>query len=854
MRNFNRTAILLAGVAASTMGAGLAHAAEATASVGTDDIVVTAQRREERAQDVPVVVTAITSDKLSRLNIASPQDLMGKVPSMTVGNAATATRESQTITIRGQATSFLASPGVALYFNEVPLPQATSLPLQGGAGLFFDLENVQVLSGPQGTLFGRNTTGGAVLFQAKKPTNRFEGYVEAAFGNYDLNAFEGALNVPLIDDKLMVRIAGSYRDRRGFTRDLVWNKWRDDVHYYTGRISVLARPTERFENLFVAYGSKSSTNGAGHVLTDFNIAGLSARGMCTTDPASVTATLANCQVYTDQVNISKANGPRATRMSADEYSKLETWGVINTSTFELSDNAKLRNIISYQQLYDNYAGDSDGSPLQVYQTSQNAKFPDFPIAGFTDAYGLPNTPGNVYQNGVSFGEPRDRVQLFTEELQLQGTALDNKLTYTVGGFWFDSRPKGPWRYRPLNGCPAALTGQVPGCIPADGYSGATQKSKALYAQATLDLGTLSPALSRVRLTGGLRHSWDTIIGFSSSWGIVDAPSTVSSQNPIADPDTDVDDIRCASGTPALQYFLNTTDGRTSCNFGATLKSKALTWTVGLDYKPVDNLLLYAKVSKGYKAGGFNSFAIRPSTVTFAPEKLISYEAGFKSDWRIGDMPVRLNATYFYSDYSNIQRSSGDVDLPRAGAAIYSAKARIQGVEAEASIRPVPFLELAGSLSYTDAKYRDYRVPATSPTKDCSGNTIPTGSLLDYSCAPFQYVIPWMVNLNATLDIPVPEQWGDWSILANYTDVASQWTAGRPVEPGNMLAGYGLLNMSLAMKNIGQSGLDVTLFGTNLTNKLYRVSNNNVFGSSFTNSTLYGEPRMFGVKVRYNWGQ
>jgi len=175
------------------------------------DVIVTAQRREERAQDVPIVISAFSQERLQKLNVTQPQDLYGAVPSLVSGTQGQATRDVQSYSIRGQSTGFLASPGVQLYLNEVPLPSAISLNLQGAPGLFIDPENVQVLSGPQGTLFGRNTTGGAVLFQAHKPVDHFEGYVEGSVGNLNLNAFEGMINIP-VSDALMIRAAGAYQD------------------------------------------------------------------------------------------------------------------------------------------------------------------------------------------------------------------------------------------------------------------------------------------------------------------------------------------------------------------------------------------------------------------------------------------------------------------------------------------------------------------------------------------------------------------------------------------------------------------------------------------------------------------
>lgn len=166
----NRATLFLCGVALSTLGsvhAGAQVSSTLQPSGANDrseqmevrDIVVTAQRREERAQDVPVVVTAFSQERLEQMNVNEPQDLNGNVPSLVVGTQGQASRDVQSFAIRGQSTGFLALPSVATYLAEVPLVASISLSLQGGPGLFVDLANVQVLSGPQGTLFGRNTTG-----------------------------------------------------------------------------------------------------------------------------------------------------------------------------------------------------------------------------------------------------------------------------------------------------------------------------------------------------------------------------------------------------------------------------------------------------------------------------------------------------------------------------------------------------------------------------------------------------------------------------------------------------------------------------------------------------------------------
>lgn len=796
-------------------------------AVALDDIIVTAQRRAERSQDVPIVISAFSADDIRERGINEPQDLYGNVPSLVVGTQGQGSRDVQTYSIRGQSTGFLALPSVATYLNEVPLVASISLSLQGGPGLFVDLADVQVLSGPQGTLFGRNTTGGAVLMTAKRPdTNVTEGYIEGSYGNYDLVNIEGAFNVPLIQDKLAVRVAGAYYDRTGFTRDLVWDKDRDNQHWYTGRVSILATPTERLTNNLMIYGSKSRNNGPGYINRGFQ-PGLGSSGNCAT-PACVA-------ILNRQTEISQQIGPRRTRNDIDGYTDIDSWGLINTTDLELSDELTLRNIASYQRLKLDYASDNDGTPLQAYQLTQSGKFPDFPIPGLTDEFGI---PAGGYNNGVTLRHPRDNLKQFSEELQLQGNLLDNKLTFAVGGFYIDTKPASLWESAAVQFCPPPFTGN-PACGGSRGESGVTNKSRALYGQATLDFGAFSPALDSLRLTGGYRYTWDTVKGFSSNWTPrADGRVLCSVTNTIADVGSD-------------------------CRFDATLKTKAPTWTIGLDYKPVNGLMVYGKVTRGYKAGGFNSIAVNPQFRTFDPERLTSYEAGFKADWRIGSVPGRLNVTYFYSDYSNIQRPGGDFNLITfaGGAKILSATATIQGVEVDASFRPFDGLEIGGTFSHTDAEYKDYNYTSLGADRTCGPNgtfpVVPFGGAVDASCMPFQYVTPYIYNIHATAKIPLGKDMGELSYFINYSNVSRQPTAPASdpaFEPGSTLEGYGLLNMSLDWRNIGQSGIDASLFVNNATNKLYRVSNLNTFNSLGVWSNLYGEPRMYGVRLRYSFSR
>ena len=152
---------------------------------------------------------------------------------------------------------------VATYFAEVPTEVA-------GAGTFYDLANVQVLKGPQGTLFGRNTTGGAVLFEPARPDFEFAGYVKATLGNYDTREGEAVLNLPIIDDRLAIRLAGNIARRDGYTQSVRTGQKLDGRHYEAWRVSVLARPFDGLENLLILDGRRKDQSGTSAVLRQVN--------------------------------------------------------------------------------------------------------------------------------------------------------------------------------------------------------------------------------------------------------------------------------------------------------------------------------------------------------------------------------------------------------------------------------------------------------------------------------------------------------------------------------------------------------------------------------------------------------
>ncbi len=227
------------------------------------DIIVTARRQEERLQDVPISITVLSQEALSKRNIVSGADLGQYVPSL-VSNQQFGPEKSS-FAIRGFTQEGKTSPSVAVYFAEVVAPRSfggTTAGNGAGVGSFMDLQNVQVLKGPQGTLFGRNSTGGNILLVPAKPKDKIEGSVEGSLGNYDLRRVQGVLNAPL-GSSVRVRAAVDWNKRDGYlvNHSGVGPDRLANTNYVAARLSIVADLSPDIENYTIASYSKSDTNG-----------------------------------------------------------------------------------------------------------------------------------------------------------------------------------------------------------------------------------------------------------------------------------------------------------------------------------------------------------------------------------------------------------------------------------------------------------------------------------------------------------------------------------------------------------------------------------------------------------------
>jgi iron complex outermembrane recepter protein len=477
----------VAGVLATQARADSAQAGPVDQSNVLEEVTVTARRVEESIQRVPIAITALSAEDLRREQINSRDELAQNVAGL-VDNAfsvAGGDRSGYYI-IRGQGESFGGTPGVLTYFGDVPGLQLDNqdqgpLSIDGRPGTFIDLASVQVLKGPQGTLFGRNTTGGAVLFTPQRPTDSFEGYVSGSLGNYWDRSLEGAINIPLIPGKLAVRIAAGAEGRDGFVEDVgpLGPRAYENLNYQTVRASVLFTPTDNLENYLITRYYQSSDNGSVFVLSE---------GSPTTNPQFVG--LAAQQ---------QALGPWKVALGPlPPFDQTQYAQGINTTKLDLSKYLTIKNIVSYAYMAERFGSDVDGTVL--------------PVLTQTEQY-----------------RPTPREGVFTEELQGTGKALDDHLTYTVGLYedradqlnpFINDFQFYPFVTPPFPNIPA---GAVPGVAPVAGYPAesifdGSSQSKAVYAQTSLDLGAFTPSLEGLSLTAGGRYTQE-IIG-TNSWTVL----------------------------------------------------------------------------------------------------------------------------------------------------------------------------------------------------------------------------------------------------------------------------------------------------------------------------------------------
>ncbi len=759
-------------------------------------IVVTARRREEAASATPISVSAFTSESLIEQGIRQVDDLNKAVPGFTFYEQAG--KFSTDVVLRGlyRVPLGLGMPAVVTYFADVPLPSvASNVPL-------FDLQSVQVLKGPQGTLFGRSTLGGAVLTVPEAPSFKLGGYVDARYGNFDRFTAEGALNIPIIEDKLAVRLAGQHRRGDGYAKNLSGGPKLNNIHEDSYRVSVLFNPTDRLRNTFIYDHLVGNERAAAVRLASFTpgvLASLFAPAVGEELAASIGATLDEQLGAVIAIQNANPHGQFTDDVGSGlAYRKL--WGISNRTEFDLSDNVMIRNIFGLRQVITHQTADTVGVPT-------------------LDIFGAPFTMFHA----------RDDVnqKYLTEELQLIGSALGGRMNWIVGGFYNHD-----WQGGPAGSQATVFSiGGVPGIATTVAVE---DRNYAVYGQVGLNLSDW--VAEGLTLNLGYRHSWDRIRSCGGSAG----PDFVGRKEC---------DAIAALGVPGTTGIVKA-------------RGNAPSWTIGLDYKASDRQFFYITSRRGYRGvnvntplfttvyttGGANSLCaggicpdLRPFQTT-RPEKLTDIEIGSKTTFFMGEVRANLDIAAYISKYKgalqflNTQTIVPGVapDSPYNGAVgVNAADETIKGIEAALNLRVTRQLSFSFSGAYTDADIDKAESPSPILTIAKEAITLPSPRFSGTAAVRWAF----------------PQKIAGADLIVNADYFATEKFGG---QNGIKLDGYGIANGRIDLQGIGGTGLDIGFYVKNIGDNIYQAAPSVLIPGFPISAVILGEPRTYGIEARYSF--
>ncbi len=796
--------------------------AQETGARQIEEIVVTVRRRVEMEQDVPIAMKVMSEDFLRSQNITQIEDVGTKVPSLRISGAG-GSRNEPIISLRGQRPAesvFSQDPAVPLYFNEIVIS-----PSQGGNLGLYDLESVQVLKGPQGTLFGRNSTGGAVLMTPKRPGNELGGYAEFKVGDYDLYGFEGAVDLP-INDSWQMRLSGRKLDREGYQENIADNALHgrkyDDEHSEGVRLSINF-DGERLSNLLVLaqdenriaaavpYGIGRNTSAGLGWASGIPAASGGATGWGAAWAAGV------------QRNIDR-DDPFKVESDLDSEEYVKNVFASNTTEFEFTDDFSIKNIFGYRKVGFETATDIDGTAVPGWGAWTNG------------------APGVTWDARPTVLDS----EFFSDEFQLLGSAFDQRLDWITGLYW--SKQDATQDYLTQQSPPSLATGAGAGID--SGITNSVNTSYGVYAEGTYTF------TDQWAVTAGLRQSWD------------EREITLSKWNNVARTGCTV----TGPGGAALADCARTEE--------ETFDSP--TWRLSVNYTPVAEHLIYASISTGYRGGGFNTRGTSDLTLKpFDPETVTTYELGHKAEWDVPLGALRTSAAIYFQDYEDIHHTrSFQVDGNLITNTENAAKAEIAGLELDVTYLPIDSLELGLSYSYVDAKYKE-KVDLINVNL---GNIEGLGvGMMDTSDNDFSYIPKQSLTASATWTLPFDASLGDMSLNASvywqdkmtthqlinqfpdmpHREIPGVFPAPTPdglwkpedVAAANAVShadSYAVWNARFDWRSVMASNFDAAVYVNNLTDEQYVLGGLNVMDSGGYAGFLYGAPRTVGASVRYTF--
>jgi iron complex outermembrane recepter protein len=854
-------------VLAMAGSSGLAYAQTAAEETngGLEEIVVTATKRNENLQDVPVAVSAISASALQAKGVFETSDLNNAVPNLQVSSPYGEQQPNFSVRGVGVGTEFnanAASP-VGVYVDEVYQATRASHGQQ-----LYDLEQIEVVRGPQGTLYGRNTTGGAINFITRKPELKgANGYATAGYGNFNRINFAGAIEFTPIEDKLGVRIAGTFVDSDPYVK----NRLAAGLNTSAGLgLSGLNRNTGRSPGGAKSYGIRGTLRFQPSDGLDFTVKGYAAKSTGGTEtPLPVGQSQTNDTINFQSPNFllnglfqNNAFGPGGAGLLPGSYSQsgrglglneieadtvgkaiTRAEGVVFTAKIDLADKIKLISISGYDSgLYSQDQTDCDAGPLRAcsigYRSSFNAFNQDVRIDYSGDKFKA--IVGAFYGRDSITADNRPDFFNFTSDLR---AAVGLPATYFNPGGAFNGA-----------GLSAA---SLPTGIRALQHFKQVRKSYAFYGEGSYKL------TDTIKITAGIRYTSDKnefSEGLTTYFDDTGAARLISVSN-------------FTQGGALSPYFVQAVRNEAGAivipsfqGLGIPLpgaleqkgSSNRVSGRVILDWKPVDDVLLYTSYSRGYRAGTFNGLAYGSANQVYfvPPEQVNAYEFGFKS--RFADNRLQINGSLFYYDYKGQQ---GQVVDATATANLISLDGSLKGLELDVQFKATDALKLSASFGLLDSKYDDGACPANPATipnfpAQLGSCVVSSGGPVSVGGNPFPYAAKSSINLGFDWDAA---EIGNGKITlhgdASYTgqfyfDSFKDYSRGGlpAVSSGQFSNGEGKYWVLNSRLSYGTDRFNIAVWGKNLTNKTYYpfgISLENLFGNGYRVRAL---PRTYGVEA------
>lgn len=812
---------------------------------GLSQIVVTAQFRELDLQNTPMSITAVNADQIQQRSITNVVDVAQAAPNVTMTEGGNGFGKTNQAFIRGIGQldfSFAFEPKVGFYIDDVYY--ATTF---GSVFELLDIDRVEIERGPQGTLNGRNSVGGAIRIFNKRPKGDNSGYVEGSYGSFDHYQIKGAIDVPVIGDTVALRVGASYNSRNG---------WVELQNFACAHPDVAGTlPKTGLDNGGGTGGSrhgcKVGTLGGGDVFTtrgQLRIRGGSWEDNISADftddrsqaPASTLLPGSLGVTFADDTLLPDGSGPARPPNTPNGLAVfLNTWGAyygLASPIVPGSFPARLQNPLSPQAAallaalnpqdpyvsYASFGNPGAGDPLHQFDNPNKSTVRSWGVANnleidltdklqlvsitayrrYTGDFGQSDfaLPAREAYNEVSHHQ-------FTEEMRLNGSLFDERLHYTLGGFYLDTGNDNSGRIQTAGfSIFAGPAGTVPFILDMFVDDKSTVQNISGFAHADFKFNSVFSIEGGVRYT----HEKKTYSYFRQTVG----------------------------QPPSLQ--------------GSSPDKTIEQWNprVSLNAQVTPDVLLYAAYSTGFTAGGNDPRPFFPGDVnlTFGPEHATAYEAGFKT--LLFDRRVRFNAAAFWTDYKDIQTFLGSntngcvpgTQPPgRSPCTIFyygnGGDATIKGFEAELEARPVPDWLVTAAVGYTDFQFKTL-APGVNPTNDLNSTTLDS---------PQTQVPKWKATFGTQYNLDlgsagslVPHVDVTWQSKVHYTPSLLNPI---PIQPG-----YAIVNARVTWFSPDKSW-QVAGYVTNLSDKLYYTGITDVrngFGYAFGQ---VGRPREWGVSLR-----